>query len=168
MLEFFASNQRFVKAIANAPELLIKEMDKAIGRIIAEMAVTAKLKAPKAMSTLTNSIIPEQISPFEGVVRANADYARAVEEGTGIYGPTKKAQGNLPPIRSLLDWIKVKNITPNDPEMDQEDLAWLFARKIAMNGTKAQPFLAPTLEEKSARADELIEMAIDNTLAFAS
>jgi hypothetical protein len=162
-----ASNQRMLKAIAEQPDRLIKEMDRAIGRIIQEMAVTAKIKAPKAMSTLTNSIIPEQLSRFEGVVRANVSYAEAVEKGTGIYGPLKRSHGMLPPIRSLIDWIKVKGIEPRDPDMDQEDVAWAIARKISWTGTKPQPFFEPTLEEKSAWADKRIEQAIDNALGLA-
>jgi hypothetical protein len=134
-----ASNQRMLKAIAEQPDRLIKEMDRAIGRIIQEMAVTAKIKAPKAMSTLTNSIIPEQLSRFEGVVRANVSYAEAVEKGT----------------------------EPRDPDMDQEDVAWAIARKISWTGTKPQPFFEPTLEEKSAWADKRIEQAIDNALGLA-
>lgn len=43
--------------------------------------------------------------------------------------------GKFPPIDDILDWIRVKNISPRDSKTTERQLAFLFARKIAQSGT---------------------------------
>lgn len=165
MLEYSIENDRLVRALLLAPGALQRHMNRNIGRAIHEIARAWRSKAPKAESTYTNSIRPEMVSAFEGVAVAGVDYARAVEEGTGLYGPRGAASGKAPPVNAIHDWIRVKNITPDDPYMDQQDLAFVIARSIAARGTPAQPSAGPALEEKRARAEQLVEQAIDAALA---
>lgn len=164
MLEISVESDRLVKALLLAPRALQKHMDRAIGRAALEIARSWRRRAPKAHSTYTNSIRSEQVSPFEAVAVAGVDYARAVEEGTGIYGPRAAASGKAPPVNAIYDWVRVKNITPDDPTMDQMDLAFVIARSIAARGTPAQPSAAAALEENRARAEQLINAAIDAAL----
>ncbi|HHJ11894.1 MAG TPA: hypothetical protein ENK00_01835 [Chromatiales bacterium] len=120
------------------------------------MARDARRRAPKAFSTLTNAIRGDQVSPFEGRVVAGVDYARAVEEGT--------RGGAFPPVRNILDWVKVTRQVPDDPAMDQADLAYVIARAIARRGTPAQPFMGPAFEDNKARAQRRIDAAVQAAL----
>ena len=154
----------FARAMAASPERLEREMSGAISRLVAEMARAARDKAPKATSLLTHSIAARMTGPLEGVVASGVDYARAAEEGTGLWGPHKQASGKLPPVENILDWVKVKHLTPDDPNMDEEDLAFLIARSIAARGTPSQPYFEPMVKEFGARGESLMNAAIERTL----
>lgn len=155
----------YARAWAASPQRLEREMNSAITRLVAEMARTARDKAPKATSVLTNSIASRMLSPLEGVVTAGVDYARMAEEGTGLWGPQKQASGKLPPVQNILDWVKAKHLTPDDPNMDEEDLAFLIARSIAARGTPSQPYFQPTVNEFGPRGEALMSAGIDRVLA---
>lgn len=157
-LELTIEASALQRALLASPRALERHLDRAIGRVTQEIARDARIKAPKAFSTLTNSIRGFRPSTSEGIVAPGVDYARLVEEGTEGGGD------RLPPTRNLLDWVKVKGISPNDPDMTQEDLAFAIARSIAVKGTPAQPYLRPALEENRARAERLISRAIDDAL----
>ena len=43
--------------------------------------------------------------------------------------------GKFPPIDDMLNWIRAKGITPRDGKTTERQLAFLFARKIAREGT---------------------------------
>ncbi|HFD81050.1 MAG TPA: hypothetical protein ENK05_11780 [Gammaproteobacteria bacterium] len=151
-LELRVETEELRRAIAAGPKVLEKHMDLAIGRVVREMSRSAIRKAPKATSQLTDSIMFAQASPYEGLVFAGTEYARMVEEGTDA--------GGFPPEQTILDWIKDARIKPDDPSMDQEDLAYVMARSIALKGTPAQPFMAPAFEDNKARAERRINRAI--------
>lgn len=152
------------RALAASPKRLEREMNGAVLRLVREMARAARDKAPRAMSTLTQSIAPRMVGALEGVVAAGVNYAQAAEEGTGLWGPQKQASGKMPPVESILDWIKVKHLTPDDPNMDQTDLAFVIARSIAARGTPSQPYFEPTLKEFGGRGESLMSAAIERTL----
>lgn len=156
-LELVFDNKDLRQAFARSPQILRKHLDNAILRAVGEMARKAQSLVPKANSTLWTAIKPRQPEPLTGEVVAGTDYARLVEEGTG--------PGGRPPVQTMLDWIKVHGITPNDPTMDQTDLAFVMARSIAQRGTPAQPFMKPAFEDKKARAQQLIDQALDRALA---
>lgn len=151
-MELRVETEELRRAIAAGPKVLEKHMADAIGRNVLEMSRSARRKAPKASSQLVNSIGTAMVSPYEGLVVAGTDYARMVEEGTDV--------GGFPPEQTILDWIKVRRIQPDDPSMDQEDLAYVMARSIALKGTPAQPFMAPAFEDNKARAERRINRAI--------
>lgn len=115
------------------------------------MAREAKRVAPKAHSTLVQSIKADRRTPFRYRIGPHVDYGRAVEEGTG--------PGGNPPIKALMDWIRVKRITPDNPVIDERGLARLIRDKIRLNGTPAQPYMAPTAEKMESRVMQLIRDA---------
>ena len=154
----------FARALAASPQRLEREMNGAIQRLVAEMARSARDKAPKATSLLTHAILPRMVGPLEGVVAAGVNYAQAAEEGTGLWGPKKQASGKMPPVQSILDWVKTKHLTPDDPNMDEEDLAFLIARSIAARGTPPQPFFEPTLRDFTGKGESMMSAAIERTL----
>ncbi|MBU2979010.1 HK97-gp10 family putative phage morphogenesis protein [Alteromonas sp. C1M14] len=112
---------------------------KILRRAAIEGAREAKRAAPKADSTLTNSIQNKQVSLSHQQIVAGAHYARYVEEGT--------KRGGWVPDKTLMDWISVKNITPRDSDMSLEELVYLIQTKIFYNGTPAQPYMKPAAEQ---------------------
>jgi hypothetical protein len=163
-LDLRIDNGKLLVALNKAPELLNKNMGSAIQRIIQNVARTARINVPKAFSQLTNSILPVMVTPLHGEVRTGTNYAEAVERGTGIYGPSGRASGKMPPLDDLIAWINVKQIQPLDPAMDTRSLAFVIGRSIAKTGTRAQPFMGPAMEENRADAMRRANLAISQTL----
>jgi len=155
-LKLTVESKALQSAMVLGPAILEKHMRRAIGRATQEMARDARRRAPKAFSTLTSAIRADQPTAYEGRVVAGVDYARAVEEGT--------KGGAFPPVQHILDWVKVTRQVPDDPNMSQEDLAFVIARSIAAHGTPPQPFMAPAFEHNKASAQRRIDNAIRNAL----
>jgi len=155
------------QAILKSPGKLQQNLNKAITRTVQEMARSAKGHAPKAFSTLVQSIRAKKISALEGVVAPGVNYAQAVEQGTGIYGPAGKASGKFAPIESILDWVKVIGIQPSETGQTQEEVAWLINRKIAVTGTKPQPYMQPAYDDNKQRAEIRINRAIEKAITEA-
>jgi hypothetical protein len=143
--------------LARKPEKISRAIGSKLERAALEVGREAKRLAPKAFSTLAQSILHERLSPFAYRVGPHVEYGRYVEEGTG--------RGGVPPVRSMLDWIKVHRISPNDPAMTPEDLAFVMARSIASKGTPAQPYLVPAAKTKESRVIALVRAGIAEALA---
>lgn len=155
-LEFTYQSQGLLQALRHSPQALNKYMSLAVLRSVQEMARSARGYAPKAESTLTQSINHRMVSPLEGEVAAGVNYARMVEEGTG--------PGGTPGWAALVDWINVKGITPRDPSMDQADLTFLIIQKIHKTGTPAQPFMQPAYDINQGRAEQRMDRAIEQAI----
>jgi hypothetical protein len=58
--------------------------------------------------------------------------------GALVFGrkPTSGGGGDKSLYSMILDWIKVKGITPDDPKMTDNTLAYLITRKIHKQGIK--------------------------------
>lgn len=160
-LEFVISSNapQIADALAKVPELTLQNLDGALARGAIEVADEARRRAPKYRSELTNSIIPERKALVEHIVRANAGYARYVEEGTG--------KGGWAPRGEMLAWVKAKGIQPHDPRMSLETLASLIRMRIAQHGIKKNPFFFASLEAKRPRLDELVHDAAQDALDHA-
>lgn len=85
----------------------------------------------------------------------DADYAFWVEKG--------RKSGTPPPIKPILEWIKKKGIVDTYSIRTRKQtkrgadflkrattLAFLIARSIGQNGTKAKPFLYPAFRKNEA------------------
>ena len=89
-----------------------------------------------------------------------ADYGKYVENGRG--------PGRFPPIDKIKEWIEIKpvQIQPGMngkyPTIDQ--LSFLIARKIANEGTEAQPFFEPAKQEAIMRFELAIDQAITDDI----
>ena len=163
-MELIIDSDALQAAILKAPDRLEKNLKQAITRSVRETARSARSHAPKAFSTLTQSIRSKMVSPLEGLVAPGVNYAEAVEQGTGVYGPAGQASGKFAPIENIIDWVKLVGIQPTEPDMDQVDVAWLINRKIATTGTKPQPYMQPAYDENREKTERRISQAIDRAL----
>lgn len=127
---------------------VLAEIDRNLARGAQEVAREGRRRAPKAFSTLAQSVHANRLAPLKMEVVAGMGYAGHQEDGTG--------GGMMPPIQSIKDWIRARSITPRNPNVRQRDLAFLIARTIARKGVPAQPFMAPALDAKRARLDALL------------
>ena len=73
-----------------------------------------------------------------------------------VHGPPTefgRRAGKFPPVDEIRAWAKRKGIP--------EDAAFLIARKIAREGTKAQPFLFPSFEEERPKFVRRLQRALE-------
>lgn len=158
-------DEKVRQAFRQAPRSMEQALAGGVRRAAREVANEARQRAPKAHSVLTNSIrVLRGARSTEAVVAPGVQYARYVEEGTGRFGPRGLSPGRRQlsdqGIQNLVDWIRVKRLVPDDPNMDEEDLAWLIGRTIARRGTVPQPFLEPALEASRSRIGRIIRQAV--------
>ena len=115
--------------------------------LIAQMQNRLRINKTNATSSLSQSIEP-QIKGTQSGYRLTVlmqDYWQYVEEG--------RKPGKMPPIKNIYEWIRYKR--PMQDKIQQspdkiaatKSLAYVIARKIGQKGTKAQPFVTPSLKQ---------------------
>ena len=115
--------------------------------LIAQMQNRLRINKTNATSSLSQSIEP-QIKGTQSGYRLTVlmeDYWQYVEEG--------RRAGKMPPIKNIYEWIRYKR--PIQDKIQQspdkiaatKSLAYVIARKIGQKGTKAQPFVTPSLKQ---------------------
>ena len=92
----------------------------------------AKKAAPVNFGRLRDAIVMTKPDPFTARVTAGVNYAEFVEKG--------RQPGKFPPLGPIKLWATRVLGNPG--------AAFAIARKIAMKGTKAQPFLGPALKKE--------------------
>lgn len=105
-----------------------------------------KLKANDsyASGTLSNSLkgIVKQNGKYIVISIQLEDYWKYIENGT---------KPHFPPVDAIKKWISVKPVLPRPLKSGKlptsNQLAFLIARKISRVGTKAKPFLKPTITD---------------------
>ena len=90
-----------------------------------------------------------------------ADYWQFLENGRG--------PGKFPPVDKIKEWIEVKPVNPtplsNGKTPSVEQLSFLISRKIANEGTEAQPFFEPAKEQTIREFEDKINEAIDEDVS---
>ena len=124
-----------------------------------EVAAEAKKRAPKAFSTLTNSIKTRKVSADEVHVVAGVRYAMLVERGTPPGSRSTGTGSQKQATYELGKWATVKGILNG---RTSREVAFLIWRKIQKSGTKANPFMSDSLETKRSRINQVIKDAIAN------
>jgi hypothetical protein len=145
------------QALRNSPATIKKYLSPALTLSVLNIARQAKrnLRAHGSMaySTLINSINSfTSLDGLEAEAFAGTTYARYVEEGT--------RGGGYPNQQTIIDWLRVKRISPRDPEMSDSELAYLIARKIALQGTPAAPFMEPAFQSEKEAAIKRVNTAV--------
>lgn len=135
-------------AFRRAPEVIIKHASQGLQRAAHELAREARQLAPKAFSTLTNSIGLNLIGDLHVRVSAEAGYGLPVETG--------RAPGRMPGA-GLTDWVKQKTGLQGKA-LDRATFA--IARSISRRGIPPQPFMAPAAERMQDRAVELVRESV--------
>lgn len=109
-----------------------------------ELKNTLKDNNTNSSNKLSNSIkgLVKQNGKYIVISISLEDYWKYIENGT---------KPHFPPIDSIKKWISVKPVLPrplkNGKLPTTNQLAYLIGRKISKVGTKAQPFLKPTLTD---------------------
>lgn len=150
-------------AMRRAPELLMTYIDRSLGRGALEVAREAKKEAPKADSTLANSILSRKLGVADYEVAVGVQYATYVE--TGVKGKNDGGNGHAPDWDVLDRWVKRHGITPRTPGVTHDQLVYLIAKKIYYKGIKPHPFMAPALEAKTDRLSQLVRQGAQAGIA---
>ena len=107
------------------------------------------------------------LNSVETVVRRNDDeFTVTINlEDYWIYVENGRKPGRFPPIDKILEWIRVKPVTPYSDSRGrlptEEQLAFLIARKIAEQGTEGRKVLFETVDELNRYYLPLLQQALD-------
>lgn len=132
-------------AFDKAPKAMNKHLGLALDRAAQEVAREAKQAAPKAFSTLAQSIRAVRDGELARIVAPGVNYARYVEEGA--------KPGKMPPREALLPWLKFKTRATG---RELRNRSFLLARYIQRHGTKAHPYMEPTAKKMRPRVLALL------------
>lgn len=139
---------KVILKVKGYPKVLEPRIDNAANEFIQRVNRDAKINTPEAESTLKNSIKVKRLGVIDYESKPEVNYASAVEEGS--------KKGGWPTLQSLVDWIKVRRIRPQNDDWDIEDLAQAIRRKIYFKGVRAQPFMKPALKKNRPRLDDIV------------
>lgn len=149
--------QAIAAAILGRDRAVLQRVGSALWRGALETSNEAKQRAPKFRSEIVTSVGVSRPAPLEQHITFPKRHAYYQEKGT--------KPGGRPPLAEMVDWIRMKGITPRTPGMTRLQLAHLFRRTIAQRGIPAQPFAEPALDAKRDRINALIRAAVGEGLA---
>ncbi|NDP59573.1 MAG: hypothetical protein GZ090_09470 [Oxalobacteraceae bacterium] len=136
---------RIARAVTSMPQTL----DRFVQRSANEFARAEKKEAPKALTSLTNSIAAKKNAVADWSVGPTMRYAAAVNNG---------GRPHWAPLTPLMDWLRVtKRVT------DKRQLrvrAKGLQRFIAARGTKANPFVQRTRTKMDDRVIALLREGV--------
>lgn len=152
---FTVDDKEVRRAFRAAPSVMIKHIERQQARGGHELAREMKIRAPKAFSTLANSIHSARAGELHYVVAPGVKYAPFVEGGS--------RPGGAPSLGAMIRWLRVKRISSaRYPE--ERDLARAIIHKIRQRGTPAQPFAEPAADAKASRLIALMEQGVASGL----
>ena len=143
--------------LRRAPGFFLDRLALALDRGAHEMAREARSLAPKAFSTLTNSIRAMKLGQLHWLIAPGVNYADTVEGGRMPMRKTGIAHG-------LLEWIKLK-IAPGASAKQLDRLGYVIARAIGRRGIQPQPYMQPAFDNKQARVLELANQSMRDAVA---
>lgn len=139
-----AEDLRRLRAI---PAALDWAIERSLQRASAETAREMRERAPKAFSTLANSVDADRLRNKEWQVLPHVNYAEHVIRG--------RDPGKRPPFQPIFDWVRVKGIGAGDVKA-QRGIAWAIVRKIGEQGVQGQDFITPTAETMEKRIPDIV------------
>lgn len=160
-----------VKALRAAMDVP-RRIDVVLARGATQIHRDAVRNAPNVEGTLRSNIRPGRIGFLIHQVESSARTAQWVEEGTGLLGAGARP---MPRVNQMISgagvaaialWIQRRGITPRGKVTPQQ-LPWLIARKIALYGTRPQPYLMPAAEKNEPRIQQRIVEAVRDGLIAA-
>jgi len=144
------------QAMRRFPDIMMRHLDHGVQRAAEEVARSEKNVAPKAFSTLVDSIKTSRIGVASYRVGPGVQHAEAMEFGT--------KPGAFPDIQHIRDWIRIKHISPENDEFNERDLAFMIARGIRDKGVTPHPFAEPTVKKEGPRVHEIVNRAVRSGL----
>lgn len=127
-----------------APEVFYTEAKKALSKSVSVIQPIAVKGAAVDLGGLRGSI-RKSVSGLTGEVVAGSKHAIFIEEGT---------RPHFPPVAPLERWATRK--------LGSSGLGFVVARKIAREGTKAQPFMSPAAEQSLPKVERFFDIMADN------
>ena len=138
------------RAFKEAPLVMERTLERYLDRAGLEVAREARSAAPKAFSTLVQSIRSVKTGLLKREVAPGVSYGAFVEAGRG--------PGRQPGTRNgLMDWVKFRTGAAGK---ELERKTFLIARGIARRGIKAQPYMQPTFEKMEPRVHALLDEGV--------
>lgn len=148
------------RVLERAPDKVANAVDVQLGRGALEIALQMREHAPKAQSTLVNSIQAERDALLSWRVGPRVEHAWYVERG-------RQPGARMPPLSSIEDWVMTKLQIP--PGRERRSAAWMIGRAIARRGIPPRPFVEPIAQDLrwQDRIDQLTRIGIENGLRAA-
>jgi len=140
---------RVQEGLRRFPGRVAARVEQALWRGAVEIARTARGKAPKAFSTLTNSIHAQRIGELHYRVAPGVNYAAPVERGRKPGSQPGTANG-------LMEWVRQKTGLQGK-ELDRK--TFVIARAIGIKGIRPQLYMEPALKENTSRLRALVQAA---------
>lgn len=139
------------RAFKEAPLVMERTLERYLDSAGLEVAREARSAAPKAFSTLVQSIRSMKTGPLKREVAPGVSYGVFVEAGRG---PGRQpGTGN-----GLMEWVRLRTRASGK---NLERKTFLIARAIARRGIKAQPYMQPTFEKMEPRVHTLLNEGVD-------
>lgn len=148
-IRYIVDSKEALQAFETAPDVMERNLELFLSRGAQEVARTAKSFAPKAFSTLTNSILFYRVALLHWRISPGVNYAPYVEGGT---------RPHFPPAANLQPWVeRVLGLSG----AEARHKAFLIARAISRRGTRAHPFMRPAAEQMRSRVFALLDEGVD-------
>lgn len=149
------SDSRALEAMQRFPEVMHRHLENGFFRGSLEFARLARRFAPKAFSTLTNSIHTERLGLMDYLIAPGVKYAPDVEDG--------RLPGKMPgTANGLMEWVKLRTGLAG---RDLDRATFVIARAIGRKGIKAQPYMQPAFEQGQPAALAAVQRAVDAGIA---
>jgi HK97 gp10 family phage protein len=170
-----------IAQIQRALQIFEQVMGRALDAAGARTAREMRARAPKWLTTLTNSIRMSAPAPLVRVIAPGVDYARYVDEGTGPAAGRARYRTE-PPVDALIPWIKdhfaqagaarrqlrwakAGSQARDDQESEVRYRAGALARHLRQYGSKPQPFVLPTVKAMQPQVQEILARGVSSALA---
>lgn len=107
----------------------------------------AKIKVPRKTGHLGRSIRPGSVDRGGAWVHARTPYAKAVEFGSGLYGPRRRKYEIKPKRGGFLAWPANAGGRRLSGRARTNAGPMVYARRVMHPGVKPRPFLIPAAKE---------------------
>lgn len=139
-------------------EALLEKYGDVIISLYRQQLLQSNTDATGALGNDLNYIVETQDGDYELSLDL-LDYWKYVEDG--------RAAGKYPPLNSIRSWIRSKRIVPrmyNGKLPTQEQLAYLIARKIHLQGTRGKHLLSNALDIMENNYMQILEESVTEDL----
>lgn len=155
--------EKLMQALEAAPDVIRKEMRLAMKKAVRNIAERARRehrfisRSGKLEATIGHGMTKDTGDSVEGFVSAGGDkvpYARAIHEGSGLYGPKGARYPIVPRFRKALRWVSDQGTWSK----------FEFARKVMHPGVRPDPFIENASAAENAATEALFAKAIDKAM----